>query len=214
MDDMKHVFAEMQREYINIFRLMYPSKNGTGFTERNLSVNFAEAYKKTHPDTHVWFEFQFGEKNNLHYDAVIVNPTDREILLVESKRIKSKKMLGEIREDVLRIEGVKDVYAEEFRYRLRDFQKYRIIGIILADVWTQGAMKSDVKEAFLQKTFVKNYYSDLDLESKGLQYSIQSFENQISDHWLSGEYADKLPFVESHYYLLSFSWTVTEPSGS
>lgn len=32
--------------YVNIFKSMYPSLNDTGFTEKNLSGNFAMAYEK------------------------------------------------------------------------------------------------------------------------------------------------------------------------
>lgn len=209
---MNQVFAEMQRAYINVFRWMYPSKNSTGFTERNLSVNFAEAYKKVHPDSHAWYEFQFGEKNNLHYDAVIVNPADKEILLVESKRIKAKGKIEEIHNDILRIQGAKDLYAGEFKDRIREFQTYQIVGVILADVWTEGNMKSRVRDSFAQKTFVEDHFPELGFMLDGLQYDIRSFDGQLTDNWMTGEFAEKLPFLERNYYLLSLIWNVTSAS--
>jgi len=39
------VFENYRYNYQRIFSILYPSKNSTGFTERNLSVNFANAYE-------------------------------------------------------------------------------------------------------------------------------------------------------------------------
>ena len=69
----KTVFSEFRQNYIDILNVLYPSKNSTGFTERNLSVNFAKAYEQIVPTAHTWYEFQFGTKNNLHFDAIIVD---------------------------------------------------------------------------------------------------------------------------------------------
>ena len=80
------VFENYRNNYQRILSLLYPSKNSTGFTERNLSVNFANAYERVNSSAITWFEFQFGENNNLHYDAVIIDPKNKRLLLIESKR--------------------------------------------------------------------------------------------------------------------------------
>ena len=80
------VFELYKENYEKIFDVFYPAKNSTGFTERNLSVNFCKAYETVFPESISWFEFQFGENNNLHYDALIINPKLKVILLIESKR--------------------------------------------------------------------------------------------------------------------------------
>ena len=77
------VFENYRYNYQRIFSLLYPSKNSTGFTERNLSVNFANAYERINPSAITWFEFQFGENNNLHYDAVIIDTENKRLLLIE-----------------------------------------------------------------------------------------------------------------------------------
>ena len=82
----KNIFDEYKNYYECVFDVFYPSKNSTGFTERNLSVNFSKAYEKLNPKAITWFEFQFGEKNNLHYDALIINRETKELFLIESKR--------------------------------------------------------------------------------------------------------------------------------
>ena len=44
MDELKRKFEDVfrlyQLNYERIFDVLYPAKNNTGFTERNLSVNF------------------------------------------------------------------------------------------------------------------------------------------------------------------------------
>lgn len=64
------VFENYRYNYQRIFSILYPSKNSTGFTERNLSVNFANAYERINPSAITWFEFQFGENNNLHLSLI------------------------------------------------------------------------------------------------------------------------------------------------
>ncbi len=73
------IFENYKKRYESILDVLYPAKNSTGFTERNLSVNFANAYVQDHPGSVTWYEFQFGEKNNLHLDAIIVNKEQKEI---------------------------------------------------------------------------------------------------------------------------------------
>jgi hypothetical protein len=81
IDKVLHRYKE---NYCRIFECIYPSMGSTGFTERNLSVNFAMAYESVHKDSITWYEFQFGKKNNLHYDAIIINPAEKEIVIVSS----------------------------------------------------------------------------------------------------------------------------------
>ena len=80
------VFENYRNNYQRILSLLYPSKNSTGFTERNLSVNFANAYERVNSSAITWFEFQFGENNNLHYDAVIIDPKNKRLLRTKPVR--------------------------------------------------------------------------------------------------------------------------------
>ena len=69
---MKKEFQEIcniyKNRYVSIFRQLYPTSKKSGFTERNLSVNFAVAYEnyscQMKQNTVTWYEFQFGKKNN------------------------------------------------------------------------------------------------------------------------------------------------------
>ena len=59
------MFDNMRQEYIKILNVLYPSKGNTGFTERNLSVNFCNAYKQVFSNAVVWYEFTFDKGNTL-----------------------------------------------------------------------------------------------------------------------------------------------------
>ena len=156
--DFSDIFEAYKNRYEDILDVLYPSKNSTGFTERNLSVNFAAAYEKAHPGSITWYEFQFGPKNNLHLDAVIINKPEKEILLIESKRFKNTtKQVAEVEEDILRIFFTRDEYWEEFESRIDGIFNYDIYGVILADVWTETKAKIKIKEAFENNSFVSDY---------------------------------------------------------
>lgn len=161
------LFENYKNRYESILDVLYPAKNSTGFTERNLSVNFAHVYEKDHPGSVTWYEFQFGEKNNLHLDAIIVNKEQKEILLVESKRFKNAtSQVSAVERDILRICLSKDSYWEEFESRIEGFCDYHLYGVVLADVWTETKPKTKIKEAFENGTFVSKYLENLLLAAR------------------------------------------------
>jgi len=47
--NIENVLKKFREHYLSIFEAIYPSKNSTGFTERNLSVNFAKSYEYFNP---------------------------------------------------------------------------------------------------------------------------------------------------------------------
>ena len=182
------IFEAYTKRYESILDVLYPSKNNTGFTERNLSVNFAAAYEAAHPGSVTWYEFQFGQKNNLHLDAVIINKAEKEILLIESKRFKNTtKQVAEVEEDILRIFFTKDEYWEEFEDRIDGFFNYDVYGVILADVWTETKPKTKIKDAFENNSFVSVY-----LENKLLAARLE----EVSD---VKHYVQKPKQLENYY---------------
>ncbi len=143
------VFENYRNNYQRILSLLYPSKNSTGFTERNLSVNFANAYERVNSSAITWFEFQFGENNNLHYDAVIIDPKNKRLLLIESKRFSNPhQKIASVGADINRIQHAKDNYLHDFQLRVPDFTSYRIYGVILADIWTETQRKKQIYASF------------------------------------------------------------------
>ena len=171
------VCIKFKHNYEKIFEHIYPAKNSSGFTERNLSVNFAEAYEKTamqlNQNCITWYEFQFGEKNNQHYDAVVVNITTKEILVIEAKRFNDlpKKIYSTVN-DIHRINNFPAEILNENSCRITDFNLYKIYGVFLADIWTAGTsspkLKKLIKAQYLSQNFINT------------NNRIQKF---INEHW-------------------------------
>lgn len=200
----KLILEEYKENYNNIFNTFYPAKNSTGFTERNLSVNFAKAYEKINPNAITWYEFQFGEKNNLHYDAIIINSESKELIIIESKRFSNLlKKINEVEEDIIRINKSVSTYYADFKSRIENFEEYTIIGVILADVWTETKNKTALKDAFLNSCFLQTYFTDL--------YA-------TSERWfLNGEYfcldfhsLKTSDSISKNYYLLGMAWELSK----
>lgn len=183
--------------YRHILRHIYPAKNSTGFPERNLSVNFSKAYEAVYSGEgcFTWYELQFGDKNNLHYDACIVDETNRRIILVESKRFSNlNKKITEIGVDINRIQSIKKIAQMELNNRIPRIEAYEIYGLILADAWEETTGKIEVIRSFENSTFLNQYATKLGAEIEQVlpQYHaelIKKFEN-------------------NKYYLLSFIWRV------
>lgn len=204
------IIAKYKENYNSIFEKIYPSKNSTGFTERNLSVNFAKAYESFYPNAITWYEFQFGEKNNLHYDAIIVNHEHREIVVIESKRFSNLfKKITEVGADIERICDFDKKYFEEFAERIPNLEQYSLIGVILADVWVESENKTALKNSFKESFFIQRYQ----------EYFPRHIANQ--DSWfLNGQYfckdfSDITPVplkrkntIPEEYYLLGMIWDI------
>ena len=208
--EIEKVLKQYKENYCHIFENIYPSKGSTGFTERNLSVNFAKAYESIHKDAITWYEFQFGKKNNLHYDAIIINPAQKEIVIVESKRFSNtEKKVKEVGEDVNRICEFQTTYFHEFTDRIPVLEEYSVVGVILADVWTEGAEKLRLKQSFENKTFLYDYQDKLLLSECSISWFIKG-------RYFCANFADiKVPAVRekntipTNYYLLGIIWDVT-----
>lgn len=182
------VFETYGDIYGDILAKIYPAKNSTGFTERNLTVNFSKAYEKVskqkNQNSFTWFEFQFGEENNLHIDAVIINETLHEMYIIESKRFSNPNpKMKEIGEDIERIH----LFVNELRKECKaDLENARIdmnnikkcYGIILADVWLETSIKEEICEAYKDGTFLEKYKKKVNnqYELGNVQYFVNSME--------------------------------------
>lgn len=198
------VFEKYRLNYRQIFSSFYPSKNSTGFTERNLSVNFAKAYEQMNPSSITWFEFQFGQVNNLHYDALIIDSANKRILLIESKRFSTpnKKIIG-VGADIDRIQQSIESYSQDFKSRIPDFLNYSIYGVVLADVWTETRKKKQIYDAFKKAEFVEVYLTE----------HLKKYPPLSEASYFVGDFAD-LPIdapkwdILQTYHLVSFVWTL------
>lgn len=198
------VFEDYAARYRRIFRLLYPAKNSTGFTERNMSVNFSAAYEAENPEAASWFEYQFGAGNREHYDAVIVNPGAREILLIEAKRLKSAggALMSAIEKDVRRINSARKGCADDFGpERIAMFTDCSVYGVILADVWTETGAKKSFLDEFKACTFVESRLRGVTpSELPGLTYFTAGFAGCPVLHGGGA--------VPESYNLLALIWSV------
>ena len=86
---LEEVFKDYKNIYDNILNAFYPSLGSTGFQERNLTVNFSKAYESVYEKDTVfsWFELQFGDKKNNHFDCLIVNENKKRTVFHRIKTI-------------------------------------------------------------------------------------------------------------------------------
>lgn len=95
--------------YENVFEQYYPAHNSTGFTERNLTCNFAEALAKDlGNDSFVWYEAPLPitpEGKYPHVDAVVFSKKLNSIFLIEAKRFGDKPSgkIKSIKKDLVRL---------------------------------------------------------------------------------------------------------------
>lgn len=163
--ELKCVFENYQQHYSKIFDYMYPAKNSTGFTERNLSVNFIKGYESARAmyDEKIvsWYEFQFGEKNNYHVDAVMWNISLGELYVIESKRFDNPSAkIREIDADINRIYALVDELKSECatsKQRIPINNISQIFGVILADAWNETKIKNNIITSYREKSFIGKY---------------------------------------------------------
>lgn len=219
MTDLSRVFDLYHKRYEEILKRFYPSKNGTGFQERNQTVNFAHAYeeeaKRLGEDCVVWYEFQFGKNNRRHLDALIVNKSSKEIIFIEAKRFTSLSKVDSVRHDINRINGkhgvedepgiLAELLSEDNSHgaRIPGFEKYkRYTGLILADVWAYNDDKKAILASFQEKNFLSKYsdYVAIDIEDKNLAYYEKDFDIKT----------EQCKWIDEEYWLLGFSWDINK----
>ena len=190
-ESFKQTFINYRQVYKNILKSFYPSLGSTGFQERNLTVNFSKAYETTNKSEDVcsWFELQFGEKKNNHFDCVIINSTRKEILIIESKRFTSSAKKDNINKDIERIESFVNGGLDE---RFDKYKGYNVLGVILADVWKENRPKKEIYNAYKNE----EYFKDIHLSKPWYMYDVQDIK-EVKDHDCKAEYS-----------LLSFIWEI------
>ena len=201
----QEVFINFEKEYQNVFSSFYPSLEGTGFQERNLSVNFSKAYEKAYPNDNVfsWFELQFpNDKGELvnHFDCLIINITKKEIFFVEAKRFKSAKRQEErSKKDITRIKSfVENRFSKDIRFQ--DFQDFQLYGLILADVWQESPSKIKLYKKFLNEEIFK------DMISKDKYMLYKTIKFNYKENEMDYNRINSLKESLCEYDLLAFLW--------
>lgn len=208
---MNEVFTEYGNIYKRILNRIYPAKHSTGFAERNLSVNFSKAYEivamQNGQTAFSWFEFQFGNNNNLHIDAVVINDTTNEMFVVEAKRYNNPiPKMREVGEDIDRIgDFITELQAENqagsMRIDIGGMKK--CYGIILADVWTESDLKKEICKSYLAGV-ENNASEDAFLYKFGNEVI---FLSQLSDVYYDVQMMNEIVDA-TKYNLVSFWWKI------
>lgn len=210
------VFENYRNRYNRILTTFYPSIGSTGLQERNLTVNFAEAYKDAFPNRDVlsWYELQFSkkeadqddkneqpgaadfidEKKNNHLDCIIIDKTEKNLFVIESKRFTNTTgKSNAITKDIIRIKQfAKDIEKDKRFAKLDWLENFSIYGVILADVWTENKKKQEVLDSFKNE----KYFSDkTDLTCDEYIYNTIVFDKDNID-------------CGSDYALLTFVWKI------
>lgn len=205
------VWTEYRKLYETILNRIYPAKKSTGFPERNLSVNFSKSYEsvvhKYNQIAYTWFEFQFGEKNNKHLDALIINDTTHEIFIIEAKRYNNpQQKKSEICKDIDRIpEFVKDLDGRLNADGTNRFG-YNFYCIILADVWDETDEKKTIIEFYRKQYKEKPLKEFLSIDEVPLLYP----PNKISCNIQSFE---QMKGAVRNYNLVSMWWNLKSSQG-
>ena len=188
MSIFEKTFKNYQDIYTSVLDSFYPSLGSTGFQERNLTVNFSKAYEQACKleDVYSWFELQFGEKKNNHFDCVIINAVRKEIFIVESKRFTSPSKKDSVLKDIKRIQNFVNSGLDE---RFIDFKGFSVVGVILADVWMENNQKIEIYKQFKSETFFNN----LPISGSWHMYDARTI---------------KVKNCEAEYALLSFLWEI------
>ena len=206
--NLKKELKALRDRYVHILKYLYPSKGSLGFTERNLSVNFAEAYRSCHPNACAWYEFHFGKK--MHYDALLVDPDAKKIFLIEAKRFSNPDKTKEVDSDIQRISAFRE-NEEELRKRIRDYEEYAVCGIILGDVWTEDSFKSKIKESFEKENYLAQFGAEVlrseKISLRNAEYYVQDFAGAIPENWRKD---NNLQWFEQYYCLLAIVWEITQ----
>jgi len=207
--NIENVLKKFREHYLSIFEAIYPSKNSTGFTERNLSVNFAKSYEYFNPDAITWYEFQFGEKNNLHYDCIIVNTVKRELVIIESKRFSNViKKVTEVEADIKRINGITNKYRSELVDRIPNLDEYSFVGVILADIWTETKSKTALHKSFSESAFLREHCSELFKTQDSWFLNGRHFSLDFEDVRESGVYNNDN--IRANYHLIGMIWDINK----
>jgi len=161
-------------KYNLILNNYYPAHKSTGFTERNLTNNFASALEQELGEqAFTWYEAPLSAEEKMHLDAILFDKERKSCFLIESKRFSNlTKKISETKNDILRMSY--QLHHKTLEHGLGDFQIEHRYAVVLVDIWTEGK----------EKTHAYTHWPDC-LESAPFEVICCSgFENLITkDEW-------------------------------
>lgn len=167
------------KRYEKIFDNYYPSHDSTGFTERNLSVNFAFAMEKIYSRAFTWYEVPLKRKGE-HCDAVIFNADTKEMFIIEAKRFDKPGKKSSFLSDVGRVINKENIDYIKTEYKSPMIDNFKCYALLLADVWLETSSKMKIYNEW-GESFFKVFASEdeyIDLQKKIKEQNVDSFNEQ------------------------------------
>lgn len=169
---MMTAFDHTLHKYSQILNNYYPAHNSTGFTERNLTNNFATGLEHAlGQDAFAWYEAPLDPEARLHLDAIVFDPSTKSCFLIEAKRFTNpRRKIADTIHDVQRMSHqAHHVTLELGLSKLKIEHRY---AVVLADVWTENESKLEVfsswpqclQDSSFDKLARKAGFEDLEVE--------------------------------------------------
>lgn len=192
------VFELYRNLYLRIFELIYPAFGSTGFTERNLTANFSKAYETFHPGAITWFEMPFSKR--LHLDAIIIDPSSKTMLFIESKRFSNvTSKVSSVGNDIRRINKAIRAQRYSIRAHVAGYDNFpNRYGVILSDVWTENDEKINLHSSFQSNSFPVTHLTRCEIASTEIP-DATCFTRDFSG-------LVDVSAIRDHYKLLGMIW--------
>lgn len=143
IETLKTAFKNTEEKYCKILNSYYPAHNSTGFTERNLTNNFANSLELALTGSpFTWFEAPLSATDKKHLDAIVFHPQSKTSFLIEAKRLSNTvQKINEIKKDIERMKS--NDHHSTLERGLRGVSVENRYAIVLADVWLESDSKVD-----------------------------------------------------------------------
>lgn len=159
--------------YREVFKTFYPAFGGNGLTERNQSFNFCRYYMDRVKNAVVWQELpikyiQNDKKITGHIDSLIIDHSNKVILLIEAKRITNgvNRKIKSIKEDYNRLVGScefphqKDSEIDKKRENYSTYEGYDTYILLLMDGWYDSNNRDTQRSKLIKEWESSKYFPD------------------------------------------------------
>lgn len=146
IENIELAFIKTIKKYHQILNSYYPSHNGTGFTERNLTNNFVNSLELSlSGSSFSWFEAPLSASEKKHLDAVVFHADSRTSFSIEAKRISNpSQKINSIKKDLVRMKD--SAHHDALEKGLQNMKIETRYAIVLADVWLESKSKKEIYE--------------------------------------------------------------------
>lgn len=144
MKELQDAFTMLHDRYKKILENYYPAHGSVGFTERNLTHNFAISLENVLGSSSIcWFEAPISIKPKKHIDAIVFDLNQKRTFLIESKRFSNpEQKIEEAKKDIERMKDQNHIsLLERNLHGIKIKERY---AVLLADVWKENDRKREI----------------------------------------------------------------------